>query len=222
MPTRSPWRLVAAWRNVHRPAAAAVAAAVLGVGGCSALQTPSMSGGKNAAARTLSPEQLRQVAATFESQGREERADRLFAVADRRAGVRPAPPGAPRPMEPPAEPPSPVPPAATQLAQAPPAAPAPTGPAARPAPGRVQQVSADVEAAAPVTRAGVVTAAGFEDAAQDGPQWGPTSSGAAWRPIARPEPEAFAVRRVPLAGAAAPPEAGMRPIPRLDATAPAP
>ncbi|MFH5803135.1 hypothetical protein [Alienimonas sp. DA493] len=227
MPTRTSWRLAAAWRSARRPAVVAVAAAALGTGGCSALQTPSMTGGKNAAARTLSPEQLREVAATFEAQGRQARADRLFAVADRRAGVPASRPAAPTGVEPRVEPPSPVPLAPTQLAEASPVAAAPDAGAVRPvsaetkpdAPAPVFQAHAEIPAA-PAGPAAVEPRA-------DAAEWGPTSSGAEWRPIARPdgpaaEPDGFRVRRVPTLDAAAAPPPGFRPIPRLDPVAPAP
>lgn len=89
---------------------------MLGATGCAALRTPSGVAGPNAAARTLSAEQLREIAATFEAQGRAEPAAALLAAADRRAGVPAA-----RPQVPPA--PAPAPPALdeppTLLADAP-------------------------------------------------------------------------------------------------------
>ncbi|MFH5805851.1 hypothetical protein [Alienimonas sp. DA493] len=110
-----------AWRHGRRAALAAVTAAALGVGGCASLKTPSAAGGKNAALRSLSAEELREVAVMFEAQGRTERAERLFAAADRRMGVPPAGPHA-APLDGEGEageavPPSPIPTAPVQLAE---------------------------------------------------------------------------------------------------------
>ena len=186
MPIRPPWRSAAAWRRTRRPAAAAVAAVAFGVGGCAALETPSGTAGKNAASRTLSTEQLREVAATFEAQGREDSAERLFAAADRRDGRRP---GAPPPAVPAhpdhGAPPSPIPPAPTQIAEANDDAPGRRDAA----PVRLASAETPVETPGPAPEA----------PADDANRWAPTREH--WRPITQASPVAPApvvpvVRRV--------------------------
>ena len=138
MPTRNNWRRsVAAWRRAHNvtgrgAAAALAAAAAVGASGCSTFDTPSVRHGRAASTRALSPDQLREIAATFEAQGRLEPAVAVAAAADRRGGL----PGRPaQPAERP-EPVSPVGAAPMRLAAAPapPAEPTPAPVAQPPAP----------------------------------------------------------------------------------------
>ena len=153
MPTRPNWsRVVQAWarraaaRRGQGAATAVVAAAALGAAGCAGLETPSAAGGRDTASRSLSPEQLREVAATFEAQGRADTAQMLFAAADRRSGAVPAGPadlpGAGRPPAPP----SPAPPAPVRLAGSERPRPEPEGPPAPAAP-RDEPVAAELVAA---------------------------------------------------------------------------
>ncbi|WP_171187146.1 hypothetical protein [Alienimonas chondri] len=119
-----------AWRHGRRAALAAATAAALGVGGCATLKTPSAAGGKNAALRSLSPNELREVAAMFEAQGHADRAEHLFAAADHRSGVSPIRRDA-APLDGAdgaGSPPSPIPSAPVQLAEATPERPSPPEP----------------------------------------------------------------------------------------------
>ena len=155
MPTQLNWRAdvvswrrqAARWRN-RQAATAAVAVVVLGISGCATLKTPSVVGGKNAATRSLSAVQLREVAATFEAQGHTDRAERLYAAADRRSGVLPN-------DEPhhdavtPAAPPSPIPASPAQLADA-----TSARPAAEPKPADISSV--EPSAAPALASAGTV------------------------------------------------------------------
>ncbi|MEM9701614.1 MAG: hypothetical protein AAF907_04135 [Planctomycetota bacterium] len=110
--------VIDALRRDRRPAAIATAAALLGLSGCASLSPSHVGGAARTASRTLSPEQLREVAATFEAQGRAERAEVLFAAADRREGFVPSAPGTTPPaVEQPIEPPPQTPPAPVMLAE---------------------------------------------------------------------------------------------------------
>ncbi len=174
MPTLLTWR-----------STAAVAAAALGVGGCAALQTPSVVGGKNAASRTLSPDQLREVAIAFEEQGRGEPARMLFAAADRRAGG-PSSSVPPAPFEP--APVAPAPPAPVQLAE--------VQPVSQPAKdSSLRTVAAEQPADEPRAN----TAHVAEAAAPAGePHWNVADADPEWRVIAIAPAVNKVVRRVPV------------------------
>ena len=84
--------------------AAAGVAGVTGTVGCAGFDTPSARHGRGSASRALNPEQLREVAAMFEAQGKGDRAGALLAAAGRREGRPPRRPPHSRRRRPPCRP----------------------------------------------------------------------------------------------------------------------